>query len=894
MLSDLRFRLNALVRRRALDAELDAEIAEHLERQIDKHVARGLPRAEAVRRARLEFGGVSQTKEACRDARGLGFVETTARDVRYGLRVLRKDAAFTAVAFVTLALGIGATTTVFSVVRAILLKPLPYADVDRIVLPWRQAPPGVNLGFTELPWGRVDFLAEEGGTRAFSAIGAFVGDSFNLTGAGEPVRLDGLRASAGFFPALGVAPALGRWFTAEEDRAGREREVVLGDRVWRERFSADPSIVGRAIDLNGAPYTVVGVMPPGFAFPRAAEMPGSFVLPRETGLWVPLALARSGPVRGEPSELAVVGRLASGVSLAGAQAELDLFTRTMERQYPAGKGWYTSRVMRLARQVSGDTRRPLLFLLAAVFVVLLVACSNVANLLLTRAVGRSREFTLRAALGAGRGRLARQLVTESVLLAIAGGAGGVACAIAGVAFVRAFAPSTIPRLDEVRLDPAVLAFAVGVSIATGLLFGLAPALLAARADLSPALKEGGGRSSAGLRGFRLRNALLVSEIALALVLVVASGLLARTFGKLVRANGGFVASRVLTFELTLPASRYPDRDRMVRLYHDVLARLRDVPGVESAGISEVVPLGGAGESTAIRLSDRPAPRSRKELPFANYTILSPGYLRAVGTPVLRGRDFLESDTADSMPVAIVNDALARKYWPGQDALGKPISVPINKDDMTIVGIVADVKHLSMREEPAPEMFVPYTQKPWPSMLTMHVAMRTRTDPAAMTAAARAAIQSVDPDLPLARATTLASIVDEAAAPPRFSMLLVGAFGALALVLACIGLYGAVSYAVVERTQEIGIRLALGARRPSVYWLVLAQGVRVTAAGLAIGLALALGAARAMRGFLYGVEATNPATFAVVSGALVVVALVACVVPARRAMRVDPIVALRHE
>ena len=385
-----------------------------------------------------------------------------------------------------------------------------------------------------------------------------------------------------------------------------------------------------------------------------------------------------------------------------------------------------------------------------------------------------------------------------------------------------------------------------------------------------------------------------AEIALAVVLVIASGLLARTFAHLVRANGGFNAERVLTFELTLPASRYPDVNRIVRLYHDALGRLRDVPGVESAGLSEVVPLGGAGESTVIRLSDWPAPRSRKELPFANYTILSPGYLGAVGTPVVRGRDFLESDTADSMPVAIVNEALARKYWPGQDALGKPISVPINKYDMTIVGIVADVKHLSVREEPAPEMFVPYTQKPWPSMLTMHVALRTRTDPASMTASARAAIQSVDPDLPLARVATLASIVDEAVAPPRFSMLLVSAFGALALVLACIGLYGAVSYAVVERTQEIGIRLALGARRANVYWLVLGKGVQVTALGLAIGLALAFGALRTISGFLYGVEATDPATFAVVSGALFAASLLACFVPARRAARVDPMVALRHE
>jgi putative ABC transport system permease protein len=893
MLSDLLFRLKALFRRRALDAELDGELREHLDRLIHKHVAAGLPRDEAVRRARLEFGGLTQTAEACRDVRGISLVETTTRDLRYAARVLRRDAAFTAIAFVTLALGIGATTTVFSVVRAILLKPLPYGEVDRVVMPLRQAPPGVELGFDEIPWGRVDFLAEANSTRAFSALGAFRGDSFNLTGSGEPVRLEGLRASAGFFPALGVAPELGRWFTAEEDEIGREHEVVLSDRVWRERFSGDSSIVGRAIDLNGAPYAVVGVMPPEFTFPRASEMPGSITLPRETELWVPLALPRGGPIRGEPSELAVVGRLARGVTATEAQAELDLFARDMERQIPAGKGWFDSRVTPLARQVTGETRRPLLLLLAAVLVVLLVACFNVASLLLTRAIARGSELTLRAALGAGRGRLVRQLVTESVLLAVVGGSGGIVCAFAGVSFVRAFAPATIPRLDEVRLDPAVLAFAVAVSVATGILFGLAPALVAARADLSPALKEA-ARSSGGGRGLRLRNALLVVEIALAVVLIIASVLLGRTFGHLLGAKGGFDADRVLTFELTLPTSRYPDLDRIVRLYHDALERLRQVPGVVSAGVSEVVPLDGAGESTAIRLSDRPTPVSREEVPFANYTILSPGYLAAVGTPVLRGRDFLESDTAEAMPVAIVNEALARKYWPGQDALGKPIRVPINKHDRTIVGIVADVKHLSVREAPAPEMFVPYTQKPWPSMQTMHVAVRTGTDPVSMAAATRAAIQSVDPELPLARVTTLAAIVDEAVAPPRFSMLLVSAFGAVALVLACVGLYGAVSYAVVERTQEIGIRLALGASRANVYRLVIGKGVQVTLLGLVLGLVAAAGILRAISGFLYGVEATDPATFAVVSGALVAVSLAALFVPARRATRVGPIVALRRD
>jgi putative ABC transport system permease protein len=816
-----------------------------------------------------------------------------SRDFKHATRLLVRAPAFTAIAILTLALGIGASTAVFSVVNAVLLKPLPYPAAERVVFPWRLAPHGIDIGFRDLPWSRVEFQAFAERTRTFESFGAFLGDWINLTGSGEPVRLGGTRVSAGFFPALGVSPAIGRTFTVEDDQPGRDREAILGHRLWQDRFMSDPGVIGRAIELNGVPYTIVGVMPAGFAFPRAAEMPGSFAFPRESELWIPIALPHGARGRGEPSELAIVGRLATGVSVQQAQSELDLFAQEMDRQMPPAKGWFTSGIRSMPDQLVGETRRPLLLLLLAVGVVLLIACSNVANLLLTRSIGRAREFTVRTALGAGRAQLIRQLLTESVLLSAAGGAAGVLLASMAVDGIKWFGPATVPRLSEVSLDLPVLLFAVGASLATGILFGLAPAIVVSADHLARSLREGDQRTGTSARGSRLRNVLIVSEVALALVLTVASGLLIRTFVHLMHADGGFNAERVLTFELTLPASKYADPDRIVRFYDRALQRIRDVPIVQSAGLGETVPMGGAGESTALRIPERLAIRN-EDRPFANYTIVSPGYFSAVGTPLLRGRDFVESDTADARPVAIVNRAMAERFWPGKDAIGKAVGIPIMPFDMIVIGIVADVKHLTMRESPGPEVYVPFTQKPWPSMSTMHMAVRTKSDPPATTAALRSAIAAVDPDVPLGNVATLSTIVDAAVAQPRFSMLLLAAFGGVAVLLACIGLYGAVSYGVAARTQEIGIRLALGATRGQVQQMVLGQGLRVTAAGIAAGLAVAVGASRTIAAFLYGVEATDPLTFGGVALLLLGVASLACYLPARRATRIDPIAAMRAE
>lgn len=814
---------------------------------------------------------------------------TLWHDLKYGFRTYQKSAGFTLISVVTLALGIGASTAVFSVVDAVLLKPLPYPQPASIVIPWRLAPPGI--GYDEYPWGRLECLFYLKEAKSFQDLGAFKSASFNLTGNGEPVRLDGVRASVGFLRALGVNAILGRGFVDDEDQPGHEHVVVLGYRLWQERFGSDTKIVGKAIELNGYSYIVVGVMPASFDFPRASGMPQVFTFPRATQLWVPLALPAGPPLPGEESDLALVGRLKSGVGIREAQGEMAVLTKRLETVYPWGKGWFKSRLVGLGRQITGDSRRPLLLILGAVGVVLLIACSNVASLLLTRSLNRQREFTLRAALGAGRARLIRQLLTESTFLALAGGVVGVALSEAGIYFAKVFGPPNVPDLQKASLNLQVFLFALGVTLATGILFGLAPALGTRKAGLSESMKTGGERS-VGEGGIRFRKLLLVCETALAVVLVIGSGLLVRTFLHLLRVNPGFTPDRVLTFELSLPALEYGDQNKIVTFYERTLRQLRSVSGVNAVGIVETLPMGGATESTVLRIPG--FPNDPKRRPYANYTIASPGYFAAVGTPVLRGRDFLESDTADSLPVTVINAAMAEKFWPDSDPLGKQVGTPTIKELATVIGVVPDVKHVSLSEEPGPEMYMPYTQKVYPSMLTMDVVLRTKVDAASMTDSVRNAMHSVAPDVPLARIATLKTVVEDSMTQQRFSVILLTTFGIVALLMASIGMYGVISHLVAQRTREIGVRMALGAQRRDVFLLIIGQGARLASLGIAIGLIAALAITHLMRSFLYGVRSTDPLTFAAVAILLITVALLACFVPARRATRIDPMFALRYE
>jgi predicted permease len=891
MFDSLRFRLRGLLDRQTVEAELDDELRAHLAAQIDKHVRSGASLEEAKRRAQLEFGGLDTAKEACREARAIGFVEAFVQDARYGLRTLRKNPGFTAVAVLTLALGIGSSSTVFSVVETILLKPLPYPEPSRIVMAWRTPPIGPWFGSAKTAWIERDFPPFLRSTKTFQSLGAFKSDAFNLIGGGEPALVDGVRVSAGFFPALGVKPALGRAFTAAEDSPGHGQEVVLSHTLWRERFGGDSGILGRQVNLDGSAYTVIGVMPAGFEFPRGEEMPVSFDFPRVAQLWVPLGLPPAPQFRPGWEDLAVIGRLRPDVSMAQAQSELDLFARHLEADSPTQKGWFNCQVTSLAEQVSGDARRPLLLMLAAVGVVLLVACANIASLLLTRAVGRRREFTLRAALGAGPGRLMRHLLTESLLLAAAGGVAGLLLAVGGIHLVKTLGPTTIPRLREVGLDLPVVVFVVATSLLTAILFGLAPAVGTRWTSLIEDLKEGVQRAGGGSRP-GLRNAIVVGEVALALVLVAAASLLAQTFVHVLGADPGYRAAHVLTFQMSLPSRKYADPKRIAAVYDEALAKLQAVPGVQAAGIVTAVPMAGATDGSALRFSDLPSPAGTPRS-IAAYTIASPGYFAAVGATLLRGRVFLETDTAEALPVAVINATMARKFWPGEDPIGKKVGpARVTFPLLTVVGIVGDIRQVSLREDPTPELYVMYKQKPWPSMLTLQVALRTRSEPSSVVAGVRDAIRSVDRELPVARVATLSTLADETLAPTRFSVVFLGAFGGLALLLAAIGMYGVISYSVRQRRQEIGIRMALGASRQQVFGMVIGEGARLAGLGIALGMLAALVATRAMASFLYGVQASDPATFVAVSVVLASVALLACYLPARRAMRVDPVRAMR--
>jgi putative ABC transport system permease protein len=886
--------VGGLVHRPQMNGDIDDELRSHIQHRADDLEHRGVSREGAERQARIEFGAYERLKEESHDALGGHFLGTLADDIRFGIRLLRKSPGFALTVILLLGLGIGATTAVFSLVDAVLLKPLPYPDPGEIVMPWIVPPKGAEVGgYEKFPWDPTQFHAAEKETQTFRYLGAFESANFNLTGVGEPALLEGLRVSWGFFPALGVQPALGRIFTQQEDQPGHEHEVLLSNAVWLERFNRDAGIVGRVIDLNGTAYTVVGIMPAGFAFPHANEMPPDFTFPRDAELWVPAAMPAVTP-RFTPSELALVGRLQPGISVARAQANMDLYASRMDRLFPKAKGWFGSMVTPLKKQVAGDAEQPLMLMLSAVGAVLLIVCFNVASLLLTRAIGRGREFTLRAALGAGRRRILRQLLTESLLLSSAGGAAGLGLGFIGVWAMRNFGPASIPRLSEAHPDLRIFAFALGVTGLTGILFGLAPALGAARINLVEALKEGGQKSGSASHRPRLRNALVVVQVGMALVLVITAGLMMRTFLHLLNVDGGFRAEHVLTFELSLPATRYPDRHRIAEFYRQALPQLRAVAGVESAAITEAVPMGDVPEATVIRVPDHP-PVIGNAQPMVNYTIVSPDLFRTLGTPLLRGRDLADSDNDDAPGATVINRAMAQHYWPNEDALGKRLVIPAHPErPIFVVGIVADTKHTSLRESFSPEMFVPYTQDAWPSMSIMQVVLKSRAAPDTVIGGARDALHAIDAGLPVARVTTLSAMTDSALSKEKFSMLLLGFFGAFSLLLAAVGIYGVISYSVGQQTREIGIRMALGARRESVFRAVLGHGLRLASVGIGLGVVAALGVGRMLTSYLYDVKSYDPVTFIAVALVLAAVAVLAGLVPARRAASIDPMQALRTE
>jgi putative ABC transport system permease protein len=868
-----------------MEVELDAELRTHLEHQVEKYVQSGLPLEEAKRRARLEFGGLDQVKEECRDARGVNLIETTLQDIRYGLRKLARSPGFTAVAVATLALGIGANTLIFSVVNAAILHPLPFRDAGRLVTQWATSPTVGYSGPGSLT--DKDYMEWRDQNRVFSDTAAFRGQPTNLTGVGEPVRLTGASITASLLRVLDVNPALGRAFAPEEEAAGHDRVVLLSDRLWRGRFASESAVLGKAIKLDGEFYTVIGVMPEGFGFPNDADV------------WTPVTLKSEE----HNATLQIVARLKPGVSLDRARNDAAVLGKRRPAQ-PGDWEWHTTLVL-LTKAAAAEVRTPLLVLFAAVGLVLLIACANVANLFLARATTRQGELSVRKALGASRSRLVRQMLTESVMMALVGGGLGLLMAALGQSFM-AKAASLLPRnlasptaaahIASAGIDLWVLAFTLAVSGLTTILFGLAPTLWATRGEMNSSLKGEGRRSTTGRTQGYMRDGIVVAEVALAVILLVSAGLLIRSFLHLMTVDRGFDPQNVLTLTISLPDSRYQSARSMIEFEEQALDRLRVVPGVKSAGGVFGLPLGNGAIGGDFTVEGEPPPALGSRPFIATKAVAAGDYFRAIDIPLLRGRYFDAHDSEAAPHVVIVSQSLARHYWPLDKAIGKRLKPGFSDDAWcTVVGVVGDTKQYSLGEPSSPAMYLPYAQAPATFLMQdITFVLRADSGPLALASEARRAVQAVDPDLPVFDVAAMDQLVYRSASAPRFNTALLGVFAALALVLAAVGIYGVMSYAVAQRTHEIGVRVALGAEASDILRQVVGQGMLPAVIGIATGTAGAWGVTRFLSSLLFGVRPTDPMTFTLVPVILAAVGVLACLLPARRATKVDPVIALRYE
>ncbi|MDP3773878.1 MAG: ABC transporter permease [Gemmatimonadales bacterium] len=818
-------------------------------------------------------------------------MDSLLQDIRYAGRSLLKSPGFTLAAVLTLALGIGANTAIFSVVRGILLRPLPYDAPDRAVMLWSHWT-GWDKTWVSPP-EYADYAAQ---SQIFSSVAAFADASFTLTGEGEAERVRSGLVTANIFGVLGARPLLGRTFLPDEDRPDGPRVVVLGEGVWRRRFGADPGVVGRAIRLNARPYVIVGVMPEEF------RLPVDFSVEERTQIWTPLQLRVPDENDRGSHGLLSVGRLRDDIDFARGQSLLDGFVAQMKRDHAQQYGPdFGVTLVTVRDEVLGRIRPALLVLLGAVALVLLIACGNVANLLLARGESRQREIAIRTALGASRWRMVRQLLTESVLLALAGGAAGILFASWGVDALPAINPSSIPRADAIRVDLPVLAATLLLSLVTGVVFGLVPAWQMARVDVQPQLREGARSVTASRGGRRFRRALIGAEVALAVVLVTGAGLLVRSFVRLSSVPPGFEPRGVLTMRLSLPAATYPTRTAVRGFYDRFLERLRALPGVDVVGAVAGLPLATVRGDWGIEVEGYQRANPQQGLQ-ADWQVASPDYFRALGIPLKRGRFLIDGDREGVAGVILINEAMARQYWEGRNPVGGRMRLNTDADSLwrTVVGVVGDVHHRGLTEAPRPEMYLPHAQffataadSVVPAR-AMTLTLRVRGQPEALTVPVRRALAETDPGLAVSDVRTLEDVVSRAIAAPRFTTTLLGVFAVLALALAAVGIYGVVAFVVAQRTAELGIRVALGARAADVLRLVVGQGMQPVLAGLGAGLLGALALSRLLRGLLFGVAATDAATFTAVTLTLGTVALLACYLPARRAARVDPMVALRSE
>jgi putative ABC transport system permease protein len=798
-------------------------------------------------------------------------VADVIRDANYAIRQLAKNPGFTVVAITTLALGIGATTTMFSVVNGVLLRPLPYPDPDTLLRVHEIVPQ-----YGQFSVAPATFLDWRNQNKTFEHIAAFNTGSATLIDASGPERVTTAAVSWDVFELLDVAPAVGRGFRQEEDAPGGNKIAVLSHGTWLRRFGGDPNILGRAISLNGTPFTVIGVMPSGFYFPS-----------RQTELWTPLALDAAKASRGAHF-LGVIGRLRPGISLQQAHAEMKGISERLALQYPDDSANESAEVVSLLQQITGDVRPALLTLFAAVCIVVVIACANVANLLLVRAAARGKEMAVRTALGAGRWRLVLQMLSESGVLSVWGGAIGLALAYLALPVITRLSAGSIPRVDDVRVDVTVLTFVSGVSLLTGLLFGLAPAWQAARSTVSDVLKEG-GRSVAAAGGRWIRSGLLIMEVALSIVLLVGAMLLLRSFGRLSGVDPGFQPERVLAFRVALPDARYPEDHQREAFFTTLLGRLDAHPQITAAGMVQTLPMRG-GYFLSFEIRGRQKPKPGQE-PSARHRAISPDYFKALGIPLLRGRTFTDRDIAKAPMVAIVDQAFVDRHFPTEDPIGQGLDIGNGTEGFyEIVGVVANVHHESLEASAGPTMYVPFSQDVFDAMWIL---ARTNGDPASLSAIARQTLREIDPALPAFGMTPLARVVSDSIAQRRFSMLLLLGFAGVALFLAAVGVYGVVAYSVSQRTQEIGVRMAIGARHLDVIRMVVGGGMKLALAGTGIGLAVALALSRAIRTMVFGVTPFDPVSYVVTALVLLVVAVLACYVPARRATRVDPVDALRN-